>query len=115
MSSCFSRFDVGDIVQVFFPFSTGEVGKSRPVLIVQPPDANQDFVAVAITSSGHHPHSLALAPQDLASGRLSKSSFIRVDKLYSVNAQAVTQSFGKVKAPLLDKARKQMCAALGCR
>jgi mRNA-degrading endonuclease toxin of MazEF toxin-antitoxin module len=110
-----SRFDVGDVVQVFFPFSDGEAGKPRPVLIVLPPDAKQDFLALAITGSGHHDHTMPLVQQDMASGHLSKASFIRVDKLYTVNALAVTQTFGKVKAPLLDKARKQMCAALGCR
>lgn len=115
MSSFSCPFDVGDIVQAQFPFTDGEGGKLRPVLIVLPPDAKQDFVALAISSAGHHGHSLPIAQQDLSSGRLVKSSFVRADKLYTLNAQAVQQSYGKAKPALIDKARKEMCAALGCR
>jgi mRNA-degrading endonuclease toxin of MazEF toxin-antitoxin module len=114
MSSFSSHFNAGDIVQVFFPFSEGEAGKARPVLIVVGPDANQDFVGLAITGSGHHNNTIALGPQDLASGKLSKASYVRADKLYTVNTQAISQEFGKVKPALLDKARKQMCSAIGC-
>jgi mRNA interferase MazF len=115
MNSFSCPFDVGDIVQALFPFTDGEGGKPRPVLIVLPPDAKQDFVVLAITGSGHHGHSLPIAQHDLSSGRLAKTSFVRTDKLYTLNAQAVLQSFGKAKPALVDKARKEMCAALGCR
>ena len=115
MSSYSSRFSAGDIVQVYFPFSEGDSGKPRPVLIVVSPDANEDFVGLAITSAGHHSNSFALSPQDLATGNLPKASFIRADKLYTVKTTAISQEFGKVKPTVLDKARKQMCAAMGCR
>lgn len=110
-----TRFEAGDIIEIFMPFTDGEGGKKRPVLIISMPDARADFLALTISSAGHHPNSLPLPISELAAGRLAKTSYIRADKVIPVNAQAVSQVFGKVKPGLLDKARQHMCAALGCR
>ncbi|MBI4740120.1 MAG: type II toxin-antitoxin system PemK/MazF family toxin [Betaproteobacteria bacterium] len=114
-NSSSSRFEAGDIIEIYMPFADGEGGKKRPVLIVSTPDSRADFLALSISSAGHHPNTLSLPIHELASGRLSKASFIRADKVIPVNAEAVSQLFGRVKPAFLDKARKQMCAALGCR
>jgi mRNA-degrading endonuclease toxin of MazEF toxin-antitoxin module len=114
-NSSSNRFEAGDIIEIYMPFADGEGGKKRPVLIVSTPDARADFLALTISSAGHHPNTLPLPINELATGRLSKASFIRADKVIPVNVQAVSQRFGSVKPGLLEKARQHMCAALGCR
>lgn len=116
MTTNFSiRFNAGHIVEAVFPFAEGEGSKPRPVLVVTDSDDKGDFVVVAITGSTHHIHSVALAPTDLAQGKLNKLSHIRVDKLFSMNAKAVTQTFGVVKPALLGKVKSLMCPAIGCK
>jgi len=115
MSTFSTRFDAGDIVEIHFPFADGEGGKKRPALIVTTPDARADFLALAITGAAQHNNSVPLGNHDLAAGRLSKASYLRADKVFTVNAEAISQTFGKVKPAFLDKARRQMCIAVGCR
>lgn len=115
MTSFSNRFNAGHIVEALFPFSEGEGGKSRPVLVVTDSDTNGDFVVVAITSSAHHGNSVPLNHTDLVQGRLAKASYIRADKIFSMNAQAVTQNFGVVKPAILSKVKSLMCPAIGCK
>lgn len=109
------RFNAGHIIEAVFPFAEGEGSKPRPVLVVTDSDDKGDFVVVAITGAAHHGHSVPLASTDLSQGRLNKPSHIRVDKLFSMNANAVTQTFGVVKPVILGKVKSLMCPAIGCK
>lgn len=115
MTSSLNRFNAGHIVEAFFPFAEGDGGKPRPVLLVTDSDTNGDFVAVAITSASHHQNSVPLVNTDLAQGKLSKASCVRADKIFSLNAIAVTQSYGVVKPAVLSKVKSLMCPAIGCK
>jgi len=110
-----TRFNAGHVVEAVFPFAEGEGSKPRPVLVVTDSDANGDFVVVAITGSSHHSNSVSLAPNDLAQGRLNKASYVRADKIFSMNAKAVTQTFGVVKPAILSKVKSLVCPAVGCK
>lgn len=109
------RFNAGRVVEAVFPFAEGEGSKPRPVLVVTDSDDKGDFVVLAITASAHHGHSVALASTDMAQDKLNKPSHIRVDKLFSMNAKAVTQTFGVVKPAILGKVKSLMCPVIGCK
>ncbi len=114
-------YSCGDILHVNFPMAEGDSAfgqtryKPRPALVVTNADANGDFVTVAVTSKGQHPNSLEIRPTDLASGRMQQTSYVRADKLYSVNAQAVQAKLGVAKPELLIRVRKLLCPAIGCK
>ncbi|TAN81341.1 MAG: hypothetical protein EPN14_04875 [Gallionella sp.] len=109
------RFNAGHVVEAVFPFAEGEGSKPRPVLVVTDSDANGDFVVVAITGAAHHKNSVPLVNTDLAQGRLNKPSHVRADKIFSMNAKAVTQTFGVVKPNILGKVKSLICPAVGCK
>ena len=113
-------FNPGDVVQVFFPFGEGQDregvprGKDRPAQVLTVPDADGDFVAVALTGAGHHPNTLPITAADGQSLRLSKASFVRADKLLTFYTVGVIKKYGAVKTELVHKVRKLTCPALGC-
>ncbi len=115
------RYLSGDIVHVNFPMAEGDSAlgaprlKARPALVVTDADTNGDFVSVAVTSKGHHSHCLELKTGDLSNGHLNQTSFVRADKLFSVNAQAVQAKLAVAKPELLARVRKLMCPAIGCK
>ena len=108
-------------MQVFFPFAEGQTnqgatqGKDRPALVLTVPDADGDFVAVALTSAGHHPNTLPLTAADGHSLRFNKASFVRADKLFTFNTMGVIKKYGAVKTEFVHKVKKLMCPALGCK
>ena len=111
----------GDIVHINFPFAEGDTPmgvprfKARPALVVTDADANGDFVTVALTTKQHHSNCLELKASDLANGRFTQTSYVRADKLYSVNSQAVQAKMGVAKPDLLVRVRKLLCPAVGCK
>ena len=114
-------YSSGDIVHVNFPMAEGDTVlgaarfKARPAMVVTDADQNGDFVAVAVTSKGHHAHCLELKTGDLSNGHLNQTSFIRADKLFSVNTQAVQSKMAVVKPELLARVRKLLCPSFGCK
>lgn len=114
-------FFSGDIIYVNFPMAEGDSAhglprfKARPALVVTDADSLGDFVTVAVTSKAHHVHCLELKATDLSKGHLNQTSFVRADKLFSVNAQAVQQKMAAVKPELMARVRKLLCPAVGCK
>jgi hypothetical protein len=46
---------------------------------------------------------------------LNKASWARGDKLFTVNRQAVQQHFGCVSQDFMQRLRKIICPAVGCK
>ncbi len=115
------RYLSGDIVHINFPMDEGDGPhgearfKARPALAVTDADANGTFVTVAVSSKGHHQHTLELKPGDLSRGSMRGSSYVRVDKIYTVNAKAVQSKMAVAKPELLVRVRKLLCPAVGCK
>ena len=115
------RYLTGDIVHINFPMDEGDGPqgesrfKARPALVVTDADAHGTFVTVAVSSKGHHQHTLELKAADLARGTMRGTSFVRVDKLYTVNAAAVQSKMAVAKPELLVRVRKLLCPAIGCK
>jgi hypothetical protein len=86
----------------------------RPVVIVADADSQADMIALPITGSDHHPHTLPLAAIDFAVGSMKKASFIRIRKPVTFNAIIVGRSFGQLTPKALARVRSEMCTALDC-
>ncbi len=104
--------EAGSLVVLPFPFSDLRAAKRRPVLLLTAPDGYGDFLAMAVTSQTGHPDSLALAQSDMQTGTLPKASWIRTDKVVSLNRALVAKEIGKVGAALRLQAVHQLCARL---
>jgi len=103
-----------DIVQIPFPFSELTHKKHRPVLLLTTPDIFGVFLAAAITSQTGHSDAILLQDDDIAQGRLPKTSWVRATKLFSLNQDAVIFTLGNLKPEAFERVHKEICAALGC-
>lgn len=105
----------GDLVLVPYPFSDLSATKRRPVLALTEPDGYGDFLGVAVTSRPHHALAIVIGPDALAAGRLPTTSWIRVDRIVTLNVALVTRVFGTVTDDLLLGAVRAICERIGYR
>ena len=104
--------NAGSLVVLPFPFSDLRATKRRPVLLLTAPDGYGDFLAMAVTSQAGHPESIALNQSNMQTGVLPKASWIRTDKVVSLNRTLVAKEIGKVDAVLRRQAVHRLCTKL---
>ncbi len=103
----------GDLLLVPFPFSDLSATKRRPVLALTGPDRYGDFIALPVTSRPQTEHGLPLAAADLARGTLPAPSWIRTDRIVTLNASLVVKSVGQVSERIVAAAVEHFCAHIG--
>lgn len=104
-----------DIVQIPFPFSDLSRQKRRPVLLLTAPDAFGDFLAAAVTSQTVHDDAIPLQDDDIAQGRLPKTSWVRAIRLFSLNQGTVIVKLGNLKPEAFERIHGGICVMLGCK
>jgi mRNA interferase MazF len=108
-------FDRGDLLLVPFPFSDLSTSKRRPVLALTGPDEHGDFIALPVTSRPQREHGLPLTSADIVRGALPLASWLRTDRIVTLNAGLVVKTFGRVSEGVLAEAVARLCARLGYR
>lgn len=103
----------GDLVLVPFPFTDLSAEKRRPVLCLTDADGFGDFLAAAVTTKGHHIHALPLDRFDMTRGHLPSASWVRVDRLITLNQSLASKTFGAVKPEYLDGVIAKACERVG--
>lgn len=87
---------VGDVVVVPFPQTNLQPGKRRPAIVVADPGGD-DLVLCQITSQ---PRSdgfvVPLKVADFVSGRLPLDSFVRCNRLFTVEKSVILATSGRV-------------------
>jgi mRNA interferase MazF len=105
----------GDVVLLPFPFSDLSASKKRPVLILRATNSQGDFLAVQITSQPSYANALVLEQEDFRIGVLPKQSFVRPDKLITLNTSLVIHRMGQLTDDAMARIQKAVCVCLGCR
>lgn len=103
----------GDLALVPFPFTDLSSAKRRPVLLLADPDGYGDFLAVAVTSRPHHSNVIAIRDQDLSRGALPATSWVRTDRVITLNAILVNKVFGSASGVFVDRVIRGVCARVG--
>ena len=106
-------FERGALLLVPFPFTDLSAAKRRPVLVLTAPDSYGDFIALPVTSRPQAVHGIPLVPADLVHGRLPAPSWIRTDRIVTLNATLVVKSIGQVSGRAVDAAVERFCARIG--
>ena len=106
-------FERGDLLLVPFPFSDLSAAKRRPVLALTGPDSYGDFIALPVTSRPQAEHGLPLAAADLVQGKLPAPSWVRTDRIVTLNASLVVKTFGRVSDRVVAAAVERFCARIG--
>jgi mRNA interferase MazF len=90
------EFIKGDVVVFSYPFSDFSSQKRRPALVIASPKGN-DLIVCQITSLNHYDsYSIDLSEEDFISGSLNLKSFIRPNKIISVDKNIILYCAGKV-------------------
>ena len=86
----------GDVVLVHFPYSDHERGKDRPALVLGR-TVYGGYLLVYITSQKKHlAYAVEVNETDLVEGGLTKTSYIRPEISYVIDANQVKQKLARI-------------------
>jgi mRNA interferase MazF len=98
----------GEVVVLPFPQTNLQAGKRRPALVVADL-AGDDLILCQITSQSHSDgYSVPLAMADFERGRLAVDSFIRPNRLFTVEPSVILYMAGRVKDSKLRETRAKI-------
>jgi mRNA interferase MazF len=103
----------GDLLLVPFPFTDLSTTKRRPVLAVTAADNYGDFIAIPVTSRPQAEHGLPLAATDMLTGTLPAASWIRTNRIVTLNASLVVKNLGRISEMTVAAAVERFCAYIG--
>jgi mRNA interferase MazF len=87
----------GDIIVVEFPYSDLQNWKRRPVLIIKVPKG-EDVLACQITSESYEKSvEVKIMKEDFIEGLLKKDSYVRVDKISSIEKSLIKYKICSLK------------------
>jgi len=99
----------GDILVVEFPFSNLKNSKLRPVLVLKVPKGD-DLIVLQITGSSYADFvEIRINEKDFAQGSLNRESFIRIDKIASLEKSLIKYKIGSLKKEKFLEILKRVC------
>jgi len=100
-----------EVVLLPYPFSDLEERKFRPALVISNDFYNKKFedcIMVPLTSVlKEEPFSIILTQNDLAAGKLMKTSRIKVDKVFSVKKSLISRKIGIINQKIFEKVKEE--------
>lgn len=106
------EFVKGDVLVVEFPFSDLKNVKRRPILVLKVPKG-EDIIAIQITGSSYNKFvEIPLLDNDFKQGGLKRNSFIRVDKIASIERSLIKYKVGSLKREKFCKIIDKVCSFL---
>lgn len=98
----------GEVVVLPFPQTDLQAGKRRPALVVADLTGD-DLILCQITSQSRRDgYSVSLARADFERGQLNVDSFIRPNRLFTVDQSVILYSAAKVKNSKLNEVRSKI-------
>ena len=99
---------IGEVVVLPFPQTNLQSGKRRPALVVADL-AGDDLVLCQITRTLRPDgYSIPLVFADFERGRLAVDSFIRSNRLFTVEQSVILYAAGKIKAAKLQEVKAKI-------
>ncbi|MGI8638551.1 MAG: type II toxin-antitoxin system PemK/MazF family toxin [Pyrinomonadaceae bacterium] len=97
------RFVKGDVVVVLFPFSDLSNAKKRPALVITHLNRNDAIVCQITTHNVGDGYSIELKNKDFTTGNLPKLSYIRPNRLFTVDTNIIEKRVGSLKKTKIDE------------
>jgi mRNA interferase MazF len=99
---------IGEVVVFPFPQTNFQSGKRRPALVVADLKGD-DLILCQITSQARSDgYSVPLTAADFERGRLVRDSFIRPNRLFTVEQSLILYAAGKMKSEKLNAVRAKI-------
>lgn len=99
---------IGEVVVLPLPQTDLQAGKRRPALVVADLTGDDLILCQITTQSRRDGYSVALTSADFEHGRLNVDSFIRANRLFTVDHSVILYTTGKVKTSKLDEVRAKI-------
>lgn len=109
-----TEYTRGDVVEVGDPFNDGD--RSRPFLLVNTdahPFDGEQYIAVTLTTRTWYEETIAISPDDFLEGGVPEESYIVPWGVTSPQHDDITDWFGRLDEPTVDKAVGQLGTYLG--
>jgi mRNA interferase MazF len=106
-------FERGDLLLVPFPVTDLSAMKRRPVLAVTTADSYGDFITIPVTSRPQAEHGLPLTAMDMLAGILPATSWIRTNRIVTLNASLVVKTVGRISERTVAAAVERFCVYIG--
>jgi len=102
-------FVKGDVVVLEFPFSNLIGLKRRPSLILKVPKGG-DLIVSQITGSSYEPSlEISIKSSEFKEGKLKVDSFLRMDKIFSIEKSLVKYKIGSLKQEKFNEILNKIC------
>lgn len=99
---------VGEVVVLPFPQTDLQPGKRRPALVVADLSGDDLILCQITTQSRRDGYSVALTSSDFESGRLNVDSFIRPNRLFTIDRSLIIYTAAKVKPSKMEEVRAKI-------
>jgi mRNA interferase MazF len=78
------------------------------------PDERGDFISLPVTSVPIAVRAIGMDADDMRVGRLPKPSWIRFDKVFTLNEAGVGKIYGTLRTHTFSEAVRDFCDYVGC-
>jgi len=99
---------VGEVVVLPFPQTDLQPGKRRPALVIADLSGDDVILCQITTQSRRDGYSVALTSSDFESGRLNVDSFIRPNRLFTIDRSLIVYTAAKVRPSKIDEVRAKI-------
>jgi len=99
----------GDIIIIEFPYSNLKDVKRRPVLILKVPRDDDVIVAQITGESYENDVEIPLNKEDFKQGSLKRISYLRIDKIASIEKYLIKYKAGSLKPDKFNKIMDKIC------
>ncbi len=105
-------FVKGDVAVIEFPFSGLKNAKRRPVLIIKVPKGEDVIVAQVTGDSYENSVEILIRKNDFKRGSLKRDSYVRIDKIASVEKFLIKYKAGSLKQEKFNEIIEKVCSFL---
>lgn len=105
-------FVKGDVIVLEFPFSNLIQVKRRPALIIKVPKGD-DLIVCQITGKSYEKLvEIPIKKDDFYKGNLKVESYLRLDKIFSIEKSLVKYKIGSLKQEKFNEILEKVCSFL---
>ncbi len=99
----------GDVVVLPFPFSDLSNSKNRPCLVIAKLQGIDIIICQITSQSRNDADAINLKQKDFQKGSLNVDSWIRPNKLLTIETSMIKYKLGKLKSEKIKEVEKQLC------
>jgi mRNA interferase MazF len=102
------EFTVGSVVLAPFPYADFSHFKTRPTLVIGLSEFNNLIVCQITSSTATSKRAIRLVKEDFAEGSLPVTSYIRPDKIFTLESKILLRCLGSLKPVVLERVLRRV-------